>query len=147
MKFEKKYFQIIRTYFPFEQYQNGNITQWGVYKTYELKDFDYNNNEMFTKLRNLNEFPLRVSLFRRYPTSLQGHELPKVFRSSYLMRDSWRSDGYGGMDGIMLANVAKTLNFTAIVVTPIGIDFGYKASNGTFLGKISIFFNFYKSRQ
>lgn len=99
---------------------------------------DFNDNEMFSKFKNLNKYPLRVSLFRRYPTSLKANELPAVFHGSYLMKDSWRANGYGGVDGIMLSNVAKTLNFEAIVVEPRGIDFGYKSTNGTFLGEIII---------
>lgn len=99
-----------------------------------MNKIDYTNNELFTKFKNFNEFPLRVSLFRRYPTSLQLNELPEVFRGSYLMNDNWRSKGYGGVDGIMLTNIAKTLNFTPVIVEPIGIDFGFRATNGTYLG-------------
>lgn len=97
---------------------------------------DFNDNAIFGKFKNLNNYPLRVSLFRRYPTSLKANELPAVFHGSYLMKDSWRANGYGGVDGIMLSNVAKTLNFEPIVVEPNGIDFGFKSTNGTFFGKI-----------
>lgn len=51
------------------------------------------------------------------------------------MKEAWRSDGYGGIDGIMLANAAKSMNFTTINVPQVGIDFGYKVSNGTFVGE------------
>lgn len=57
------------------------------------------------------------------------------------MKDAWRSDGFGGVDGIMVQNAAKTLNFSANVIKPIGIDFGFKAPNGTFFGEF--FFSYY----
>lgn len=80
-------------------------------------------------------FPLRVTIFRRDPTSLKSDEFPLPFRGSYLMKDTWRSDDYSGVDGIMLANAAKTMNFTTLNIPQIGIDFGYKADNGTFVGE------------
>lgn len=99
-----------------------------------LQNFDFTNTELFNKFRNLNEFPLRVTIFRRFPTALQINELPRAFVGSYLMKDIARSNGYGGVDGIILANAAKTMNFTTMNIPQIGIDFGFKADNGTFVG-------------
>lgn len=89
---------------------------------------------MFVKYKNLNGFPLKVTIFRRYPTSLKESELPNVLSKSYLTKDVWRADGYSGVDGLMLANAAKTLNFTAQNIPQIGIDFGYKDNDGEFVG-------------
>lgn len=99
-----------------------------------LQNFDFTNTELFNKFSNLNEFPLRVTIFRRFPTALQINELPRAFVGSYLMKDIARSNGYGGVDGIILANAAKTMNFTTMNIPQIGIDFGFKADNGTFVG-------------
>lgn len=134
MKFSFSLLQIIRTYFPYEEVQHGNTTKWGAYKAINLKDIDFNADELFTKFENLHRFPLRVSLFRRYPTSIKLEELPEVFRDSYLMKDIGLSRGYSGVDGIMLSNIAKALNFTPVVVLPKEVDFGFKAANGTFVG-------------
>lgn len=110
-------------------------TEWGRTEQMNLNDFDYNRTDLFNKFKNLNGFPLRINIFPRYPTAIKVDEFPIPFVNSYLMNDVWRADGYGGVDGFMLANVAKMLNFTTVGIQQIGIDFGYKSDNGTFLGK------------
>lgn len=110
-------------------------TEWGRTELITLHDLDFNRTDIFHKFKNLNGFPLRINIFPRYPTAVEVHQLPKPFVNSYLMHDVWRSDGYGGVDGLMLANAAKMLNFTTVNVPQIGIDFGYKSYNGVFLGK------------
>lgn len=130
-------FQMIRTYYPFTRI---NASSWGQHEVFDMNTIDFKRSNLFKKFDNLQEFPLRVTIFRRYPTSLRSYELPAAFLHSYLMKEIWRSDGYSGVDGIMLQNAAKSLNFTAINIPQIGIDFGYKASNGTFVGeKLSSF--------
>lgn len=113
-----------------------NSITWGEIERIKLTTIDFTRSDLFEKFKNLNGFPLRVSIFRRYPTSMSIDELPKSMASSYLMNDIWRSDGYSGVDGLMLANAAKTLNFTASIIPQVGIDFGWKAPNGSFVGKI-----------
>lgn len=92
---------------------------------------------MHTKYENFQEFPLKVIIFRRYPTALYANDLPATFQRSYLMRDVWRSNKFSGVDGLMLANAAKTLNFTAITVPSSNIDFGYKNWDGSFVGNFN----------
>lgn len=105
-----------------------------------MNDFPLYEDEFLKQFDNLNDFPLKISLFRRYPTCLMTDELPPIFRTSYFMKETWRSSGYGGVDGITLANMAKALNFSAEIVTPDGIDFGYRMQNGTFAGYYFIFY-------
>lgn len=50
------------------------------------------------------------------------------------MKDSWRSNNFSGIDGIMLASVVKSFNFTPILIQPDGADFGYKGADGQFIG-------------
>lgn len=76
-----------------------------------------------------------MSLFPRYPTCMEAGELPAVARRMYLMKESWRSANFGGVDGLMVQNMAKTLNFSAKIIIPRGIDFGFRATNGTFFGE------------
>lgn len=94
-------------------------------------------DELFRKFRNLNGFQLKLSLFPRYPTCIELNDLPEVFRGMYLMKESWRSMGFGGVDGLVVQNMAKTMNFSADIVVPNGIDFGFRAPNGTFVGEFS----------
>lgn len=122
---------MIRTYFP---YTRINASTWGLHQSFNLTEIDFNKTDLFRKFDDLQGFPLKVTIFRRDPTALKSYEFPKAFRSSYLMRDAWRADEYSGVDGLMLANAAKSMNFTTVNVPQIGIDFGFKLSNGTFVG-------------
>lgn len=68
-------------------------------------------------------------------------ELSIASQGSSVMKDSWRSNNFSGIDGIMLASVVKSFNFTPILIKPDGADFGYKGSDGQFLGNFrKIFF-------
>lgn len=127
--------QLFGTYFPFERIDKGNSTRWGAFKWLSLMELDYENNFLFRKFDNLNGYPLKVSMFPRYPTALTVDEIPDVFLSSYFMDILKDSCGYGGVDGLILGNMARALNFTAVVVTPNGSDFGYRQGNGAFIGK------------
>lgn len=111
------------------------IIEWGQTERIHLADLDYNRTDLFKKYKNLNGFPLRINIFPRYPTAVKADELPTPFVNSYLMNDVWRADGYGGVDGFLLANAAKMLNFTVVNIPQIGIDYGFKSGNGTFVGK------------
>lgn len=73
-------------------------------------------------------------MFERYPTALRKENIPKTFLNSYFMNSIEESNGYGGLDGIVMGNLAKAMNFTAITVTPEHNDFGYKLNNGSFVG-------------
>lgn len=116
-----------------------NASSWGLQQSFNLTEIDFTKTNLFRKFDDLQGFPLRVTIFRRDPTALKSYEFPKPFRSSYLMKDAWRADEYSGVDGIMLANAAKSMNFTTVNVPQIGIDFGFKSSNGTFVGKYGWF--------
>lgn len=117
--------------------RNGDPT-WGEHKLYTPQEF-FATNEIYTRYENMNNYPLKVSLFRRYPTAIPESELPKVLRDSYISKDVWRTDGYSGIDGIMLANAARHLNFTVDIVSPMGSDFGFRhPHNGSFVGKYGI---------
>lgn len=111
------------------------MNRWGTYKRWSVNNFTAYTKAISRKFSNLNDFPLKVSLFPRYPTCLKAQDLPTVFRGMYLMSESWRSNDFGGVDGLMVQNMAKIMNFSADVIVPVGIDFGYRASNGTFFGK------------
>lgn len=86
------------------------------------------------KLKNFNGYPLRISFFWRYPTSMKLDELSTASQSISFMKDSWLSNNFSGVDGFMLASVVKKFNFTPILIKPDGADFGYKGADGKFLG-------------
>lgn len=127
------------TFFPYKRWYKettyAQIVEWGRTEQIHLADMDYNRTDLFKKFKNLNGFPLRINIFPRYPTAVKVDEFPTPFVNSYLMNDVWRAVGYGGVDGFLLATAAKMLNFTAVNVPQIGIDYGFQSGNGTFVGK------------
>lgn len=114
----------------------GNYKTWGVKKSLPINNLSISDLSLTAKFKNFNGFPLRISFFYRYPTSMKLSELSKVSQDSYILREMWRANNFSGVDGFMLASMVKEFNFTPILVKPIGADFGYKTSDGTFLGKI-----------
>lgn len=107
---------------------------WGKSDWRHINNIDFHDSMLFKKLENLYGFPLKVSMFERYPTALRKEGIPSTFLKSYFMNTIEESKGYGGLDGIVMGNLAKAMNFTAITVTPQHNDFGYKLNNGSFVG-------------
>lgn len=128
--------QLVGTYFPFNRADKPTSPNWGEFKWMNLTDMNFQDNYLFRKFENLNGFRLRVSMFPRYPTALLPEELPDVFLSSYFMNVLNESGGYGGIDGLLLGNMAKALNFSAVVIAPNGSDFGYRLNTGIFIGML-----------
>lgn len=109
-----------------------------------IEEFQF-DNKLLRKLASLNQFPLRVSLFPRYPTVLLPSEVPAVFAKSYFSRVSNKTNNYTGLDAIVLGNMAEAINFKPDIRKPIGNDYGYKLSNGTFIGLKRVFKNYFKN--
>ena len=77
------------------------------------------------KLNNLRGYPVRITLFSRTPTSFPLHLGDKVI-------------DYIGVDGFLMRNLAKQMNFTAIAMAPQdNNEYGFMfPNNGTFTGSI-----------
>lgn len=98
-----------------------------------IEDFSF-DSKLLRKLASLNKFPLRVSLFPRYPTVLLPTEVPRSFAKSYFSRVSTKTNNFTGVDAIILGNMAEAIDFIPNIKEPIGNDYGYKLSNGSFIG-------------
>lgn len=122
---------MIGTYFPFKR--KGN--RWGRFLWIKLPNMTFKDTSLFRKFENLNGYSLKVSMFPRYPTALIQKEIPKTLFTTYFMNVFNDSRGFGGIDGLLLGNLARNLNFSADIVEPIGADFGYRIVNETFVGK------------
>lgn len=129
---------MIRTYFPLHLITVGNSTGWGVCKSIPINDFCSSNIDLLAKFQNFNGHPLRISFFRRYPTSIKLNELSQAVQDSCIMKDSWRAANFTGIDGFMLSSFVKKFNFTPNLAKPRDGDFGYKSQNGQFFGKLMI---------
>lgn len=83
----------------------------------------------------LNNYPLIVSTFRRYPTSIYIDELPSLFVNSYVVSAlRTHGGGYGGYDALLMANLAAVTNFRPIMY--VSNNFGFAYPNGTFDGAL-----------
>lgn len=84
---------------------------------------------------NLNKYPLLVSIFWRYPTSIYIKELPPLFSNSYIASAlRTHGGGYGGYDALLMANLAQVTNFKPVIHE--SINFGFAYPNGTFDGAL-----------
>lgn len=75
-----------------------------------------------------------MSLFPRYPTVLLPREVPGSFAGSYFTRVSNTTNYYSGLDAIVLGNMAEAIDFKPDIRQTSASDYGYKLSNGTFIG-------------
>lgn len=116
---------------------NATSKEYGHCTWTRLQNLQYGDN-ILNKLATLNGFPLKVSIFHRYPTALLASELPDSFLKSYFSDGMKLTNGINGFDGLILGNMAKSLNFRVDIKKPIGSDFGYKADNGTFIGAFAL---------
>lgn len=124
-------------YDPFVNSRELGITdtdEWGIFSQLRTKHLDLSDPWILQKEHNLNGFPLTFTVFERYPTMVA--KVPPAFASSYIA-SGMRITGYGGSDGLILANLAMYLNFTPIIMNPHTNDtYGDEASNGTFTGTL-----------
>lgn len=93
-------------------------------------------NSVSKKFDDMNQYPLKVSIFYRSPSVMREEELPKILLKSYVTKDFCKYR-FGGFDGIFLTTMVSALNFTARIVTPQTLDYGYKLPNNTYDGEFS----------
>lgn len=101
-----------------------NIGGWGIYRSFPIKYFDYSDNWLLQKSYSLNQYPLTVSVFNRYPTMVK--KVPKFFAQTHYAR-GMKLSGYGGIDGLLLGNLAEKMNFRVKTIEPLGVEkYGFK---------------------
>lgn len=57
-------------------------------------------------------YPIRSSMFRRFPTLISSKEVPDLYRKSYMINVADYMQAYSGFDAVVLGNLAKALNFS-----------------------------------
>lgn len=124
-------------YDPFVNSRDLGITdadEWGVFSQLKMKYLNLSDPWILQKESNLNGFPLTFTVFERYPTMVA--DVPPAFGRSYIAA-GMHETGYGGIDGLILGNLAKYLNFTTIIMNPNSVDnYGDKKMNGSFTGTL-----------
>lgn len=94
-----------------------NIDEWGIFRCLPIKYLDYTDNWMLQQTYSLNLFPLTMTIFERYPTMVKAAELPKYFMGTQFA-EGIKYSGYGGIDGVILGNLASLMNFTVKIIQP-----------------------------
>lgn len=93
----------------------------------------YENGWILSVADNFRGYPFNTGLFVRYPTLVPIEDLPPIFLQSYYASGLKYSSGYGGFDGMLVGNLAGTLNFKSITIK---CDrYGDKLANNTFSGE------------
>lgn len=96
-------------YRPFEYY-NGS---WGVINTYKFDFIRRHKYLLINPLVNLHQSPLTVRIFERNPTVVK--KIPKNMRVNSIYKDLYRYGGFNGLDGNILAELVKNLNFSVSI--------------------------------
>ena len=113
-----------------------NTDRFGVVMWTPYNNIDLSGGWILSMGQYLNGYPLRAPLFFRYPTLVLTESLPPIFLRSYFSRALKYSAGYGGFDGLVLGNMAQTLNFK---VSPVQDSIYLNFANG-YIGKHRIWF-------
>jgi hypothetical protein len=121
----------IYIYRPFVKTDN----LWGLTEYYHLKDITSNSGVITNPLTDFNQFPLKVSIFERFPIATR--RLPRMLRNNPIYKNLTWSKGFGGFDGLILGTLAEHLNFDMV---PFGTttenNFGVVFGNGTTTGSL-----------
>lgn len=100
----------------------------------QLDTIDTKTGWMLNAVYNLQGYPFISTTFMRYPTMIMSDELPETFLKSYFASAIKYANGYGGVDGLVLGNLAKALNFQTYFIK--AKTYGTRLNNDTFTDAI-----------
>lgn len=112
-----------------------NAYEWGLFRCFPISLIDLMDDWILRKESALNNYPLSVTIFERYPTMVQKQGIPPVFLKTHYAEAIEHSKGYGGFDGFILANLAKVLQFEVVLIKSAE-SYGLKTQNDTFTGTL-----------
>lgn len=119
----------IYVYHPFKKTE----ISWGTTQKYSLEETNSNSMLVTNSFRNLNGYPLRISIFNRVPTALK--EVPSYMWNNPSYGSS-KIDNFGGMEGTLLRELSEYLNFKP-VIDESHPTHGKVLSNGTVTGTLN----------
>lgn len=117
---KKSYFHMFH---PFIKIKNT----WGLIKHYNYTSFTKYVELILNQYRNLNGYPLNISLFPRTPTSMI--QIPKFLKQNLIYKNTTFSFGMVGLDAKILISLVENLNFKPLKNSVIG--YGKLLKNGT----------------
>ncbi|KAF7283854.1 hypothetical protein GWI33_022888 [Rhynchophorus ferrugineus] len=95
-----------------------------------------NSYSVFTNnVINLHKYPMKISIFERYPTAIQT--IPFNMRDQHIYDKVHDTSGYYGSDGVIISELASYMNFSIDSSMISKFDYyGRIAKNGTALGSL-----------
>lgn len=112
-----------------------NVNEWGVFNYLPVDQFNFNETWLLQKEYRMNQFPLTFSIFDRYPSMITDYS--RNFNYTGASQKVTKKIGYGGVDGLILGNLAEILDFKAVLISPKDTDhYGHKAPNGSYTGSL-----------
>ncbi|KAL3275602.1 hypothetical protein HHI36_020355 [Cryptolaemus montrouzieri] len=124
----------IYIYKPF--YQTG-VKNWGALDVFLMKDDVKTIRRMMNTMLNMNKMPMNISIFDRIPTATT--HVSDYMKFNFIYRNLYLSGGFSGVDGALLENFARFMNFTTIIVgcETISDCYGQRLPNGTITSSLS----------
>lgn len=121
----------IYVHLPFKRVENS----WGATLSLDASQVLDNFEVITTSVHNLNQFPLKVSMFPRYPYVIKS--LHRSLRTNPIYSNLTLSKGFGGLDALILRSYAEHLDFDPVVVDHKHKEpFGRVLPNGTITGSL-----------
>lgn len=106
------------------------LHSWGVVNVYNIAT----TNSVLNQLTNLENYPLRVKALFRFPTALD--EIPKNMINDPVHTKLYQYSGFTGIDGNVLGELAKQMNFSVMLINKKQRNFGKTVKKGWVTGSL-----------
>ncbi|CAG9767771.1 unnamed protein product [Ceutorhynchus assimilis] len=126
------YNNYILNYKPFVK---NSRNSYGQVHIYSLNVIEQNPYLIINSVTNLNGYPLKVSIFERYPTAIK--ELPKILQTYPVYKKIPKTSTFYGIDGVVLSEIAYLCNFSIDIAS--GVEnkyYGLVGRNGSIIGSL-----------
>ncbi|KAK9887162.1 hypothetical protein WA026_020613 [Henosepilachna vigintioctopunctata] len=123
---------------PFYRHRKG---EYGILEVLKMSNDSKNIRRMLNIMRNLHKKPLNISIFERSPTA--STNLNIYMTNNFLYQNLFLVKGYAGVDGSVLENLSRLMNFSAELVecVPPTHCYGRVIENGTITGSLGLVAN------
>lgn len=86
--------------------------RWGSVKWTDIDTISETNFWLLTVASDWQLYPIRASMFPRFPTFLAAYEVPALYRYSYMINVLDSMSNFSGFDAVIVGNMANALNFS-----------------------------------
>ncbi|CAG9761538.1 unnamed protein product [Ceutorhynchus assimilis] len=103
-----EYKEFIITYNPFKATENG----YGQVNVYHYSIILKYPHILLNNLKNINGYPLKISLFERSPTAISSDNVPWFIKDWKIYDKIPTTSKYYGLDGAAMLTLSQMMNFT-----------------------------------